>query len=157
MTDTSASSTSADSASSFTDLFGDKLVNAAGEEIATSTITAPRVGVYFSAHWCPPCRKFTPNLVAFYNDLKEQASSKPFELVFVSLDSDDTSFKAYMTEEQMPWLAIPFGSSKIAALKEKFGVATIPTLVILNEKGEVVTNEARSQVEKTGPKAYDNW
>ena len=22
---------------------------------------------YFSAHWCPPCRGFTPQLVKFYN------------------------------------------------------------------------------------------
>jgi nucleoredoxin len=28
------------------------------------------VGLYFSAHWCPPCRGFTPNLVAKYNELK---------------------------------------------------------------------------------------
>ena len=23
--------------------------------------------LYFSAHWCPPCRKFTPQLVAFFS------------------------------------------------------------------------------------------
>jgi len=146
---------SASTSTTTTDLFGEKLVNAAGEQVSTSTVTARRVAIYFSAHWCPPCRRFTPSLVAFYNDLKEQ--EKSFELIFVSLDRDEASFKAYMTEEKMPWLAVPFGSDKIPGLKEKFGVATIPTLVVINEKGEVVTNEGRSQVEKAGPKAYDKW
>ena len=25
------------------------------------------VGIYFSAHWCPPCRGFTPVLTEFFN------------------------------------------------------------------------------------------
>ena len=25
------------------------------------------IGFYFSAHWCPPCRLFTPVLAEFYN------------------------------------------------------------------------------------------
>ena len=24
------------------------------------------IGIYFSAHWCPPCRQFTPILSNFY-------------------------------------------------------------------------------------------
>jgi thiol-disulfide isomerase/thioredoxin len=27
------------------------------------------VGIYFSAHWCQPCRDFTPRLAAFYQVL----------------------------------------------------------------------------------------
>merc|ERR1711998_484877 len=39
-------------------------------------------GLYFSAHWCPPCRGFTPKLAETYNTLK--AAGKNFEIVFVS-------------------------------------------------------------------------
>lgn len=37
------------------------------------------IGIYFSAHWCPPCKKFTPLLIDAYNTLKERG--EPFEIM----------------------------------------------------------------------------
>ena len=39
------------------------VVSCYDEELAPKQI----YGLYFSAHWCPPCRKFTPQLVTYYN------------------------------------------------------------------------------------------
>ena len=44
------------------------------------------IGVFFSGHWCPPSRRFTLRLVAFYDRLKRANVS--FEVVFVSSDRD---------------------------------------------------------------------
>ena len=38
---------------------------------------APFLGLYFSAHWCPPCKAFTPKLVETYNKVK--AAGKQLE------------------------------------------------------------------------------
>merc|ERR1712167_456746 len=38
---------------------------------------AELVGVYFSAHWCGPCRGFTPKLVAFSDMLREEGVKFP--------------------------------------------------------------------------------
>lgn len=62
------------------------------------------LGLYFSAHWCPPCRSFTPKLVEVYNEL--QKSGKNFEIVFCSSDRDEEGFKEYY--ETMPWKCVPF-------------------------------------------------
>ena len=49
--------------SEFKSLFGGTLVTAKGEQ-ATADVLAgcEAVGIYFSAHWCPPCRRFTPEV-----------------------------------------------------------------------------------------------
>jgi len=52
--------------------------------------------LYFSAHWCPPCRKFTPVLSEAYTKLK--AERDDFELVFVSSDRDQEGFDEYFGE-----------------------------------------------------------
>lgn len=62
-------------------------------------------GLYFSAHWCPPCRGFTPVLAKKYEDWKK-AGANNFEIVFISSDRDEASFNDYFKE--MPWLAMDF-------------------------------------------------
>ncbi len=40
--------------------FGATLQNGK-ESVSTATLASKKViGIYFSAHWCPPCRGFTP-------------------------------------------------------------------------------------------------
>ena len=64
------------------------------------------IGFYFSAHWCPPCRAFTPKLVDIYN--KAQPNSDGFHMIFISSDEDEDSFNRYRSE--MPWPAASFKS-----------------------------------------------
>ena len=89
-------------------------------------------GVYFSAHWCPPCREFTPILAKCYEEL--QALGKPFEVFFVSGDKSESEFNTYFAE--MPWKAAPFSDCKLRSeLRENFAVESIPTLVLLDPEG----------------------
>ena len=76
------------------------------EKLETKTLWengGKTIGFYFSAHWCPPCRAFTPKLAEIYKEA--QAISKSFRIVFVSSDRDEDSFKEYRST--MPWPAVP--------------------------------------------------
>lgn len=99
------------------------------------------IGIYFSAHWCPPCRGFTPKLAEFYKDgLKDK-----MEIFFVSSDRDQKAFDEYFAE--MPWQALPFEKrEEKATLSEMFGVQGIPSFVVINNDGTVITTEGRSKV-----------
>jgi len=128
----------------FTELLGDKLLGAEG---ATSTASAldgkVAVALYFSAHWCGPCRGFTPKLSQAY---KDALKAKGLEIVFVSSDRDQAAFDEYFGE--MPFLALPYEArDKKNALSKKFKVQGIPTLVILDGKtGETITTDGREAV-----------
>eukprot|EP00004_Rigifila_ramosa_P019573 TRINITY_DN49_c0_g1_i1.p2 TRINITY_DN49_c0_g1~~TRINITY_DN49_c0_g1_i1.p2 ORF type:complete len:428 (-),score=133.42 TRINITY_DN49_c0_g1_i1:57-1286(-) len=125
------------------ELLGDKLVGPGGAVVDKSALAGKTVGLYFSAHWCGPCRGFTPELVKTYK--KIQAAGKPFEIVFVSSDRDEAAFKEYHGE--MPWLALPFENRAAkASLSRMFDVEGIPTFVVLDAAGKTITTDARGAV-----------
>eukprot|EP00501_MAST-03F_sp_TOSAG23-6_P001753 GSMAST32.ASY1.ANO1.1830.1 assembled CDS len=128
---------------SFTTLFGDKLIGKDGEVNTEDVTTGKVVGVYFSAHWCPPCRGFTPVLGEKYSKLK--AAGKEVEIVFASSDQDEKTFKSY--HDTMPFLALPFGKRDLKnKLSKKFSVSGIPTLVFLDADGKTITTEGRGNI-----------
>eukprot|EP00929_Paragymnodinium_shiwhaense_P097252 TRINITY_DN58_c0_g1_i1.p1 TRINITY_DN58_c0_g1~~TRINITY_DN58_c0_g1_i1.p1 ORF type:complete len:445 (-),score=138.89 TRINITY_DN58_c0_g1_i1:326-1579(-) len=128
----------------FAQLLGADLLAAGMEKkpVADALSGKKAVALYFSAHWCPPCRGFTPKLAAWY---KENLAAKGLEVVFVSSDKDESQFKEYFAE--MPWLALPFSErAKKEALSKKFKVNGIPALVILDADGKTITTDGRSAV-----------
>ena len=62
------------------------------------------VGVYFGAHWAPPCRLFNTKLSDMYK--KVTADGAKFEIVYVSSDGNDAAFERCFAE--MPWAAVPY-------------------------------------------------
>lgn len=107
--------------------------------------------VYFSAHWCGPCREFTPKLVDFYN---QNAEKHPMEVIFMSSDRDQDSMKGYMSGDKMPWLAVRYANIKASPLKQ-FGGKGIPRLVLLDEKGELLKDSYEGE-NYIGPTAVMN-
>ncbi|XP_046604934.1 nucleoredoxin-like isoform X1 [Neodiprion virginianus] len=100
-------------------------------------------GVYFSAHWCPPCKAFTPQLVDSYQKIRERGHN--FEVIFVSSDRSEESYNTYT--ETMPWLRIPFSQEeRRRKLARAFDVQAIPTLVILDQRDNIITLEGRTEL-----------
>ncbi|KAK9805284.1 hypothetical protein WJX72_010971 [[Myrmecia] bisecta] len=128
------------------DLLGDSLISAQGDPAArvpVRSLDGKTVGLYFSAGWCAPCRKFTPRLLSLYQNLNTGGSR--FEVVFVSSDRDEAQFQAYFKD--MPWLALPFKDSKLRnSVAQTFGVMGIPTLVLLGPDGKILNENARGAV-----------
>merc|ERR1712054_492002 len=119
------------------------LVRNDGTEVPYSTLSGKTIGIYFSAHWCPPCRGFTPELVKTYNKMKD--AGKEFEIIFASSDRDEDAFKEYFNE--MPWLALPYADREAKnKLSKVFGVEGIPSFHIIESDGTVINNNGRGAV-----------
>jgi len=110
---------------------------------ATGLAGKDQVLLYFSAHWCPPCRRFTPKLIEFYNKLK--SSGKNIELVFCSLDNSETDYKEYISN--MPWLCMLFEAKESKTMAGKYGARGIPHLVVVDgSDGKIITMDGTSEV-----------
>ena len=117
-----------------------------------SALAGKTVGLYFSAHWCPPCRQFTPVLSSIYSQLVE--IGKPFEIVFISSDKSEEQYNEYLAE--MPWLAVPYAARDVKdALSKKYKVSGIPSLVLVDgDTGNTINPQARGAVASEGAEGF---
>jgi len=133
----------------FKDILGSKFLSKSANakdisEMSADVLKGKTIGLYFSAHWCGPCRQFTPDLIKTYNTLV--TDKKPFEIIFVSGDRSEDDFKGYYSS--MPWAAIPFqDESRRDDLNALFEVEGIPSLVIVDyDSGKTIRKEGRMAI-----------
>ena len=105
------------------------------------------IGLYFSADWCTACSSFTPVLIKLYTALKALGDTQ-LEVVVVPRCRTAKATKHHC--EDMPWLSLWHGASDEAAvtaqtsmLMAKFGITSIPTLVLLDAGASIICADAR--------------
>jgi nucleoredoxin len=131
-----------------------KLVSLKGKSLVAqpaSEIGSIRyLAVYYSAHWCPPCRGFTPKLVAAYQEIKSRHPE--FELIFVSSDRDASAMQGYMNEYKMAWPAVRFDQRESAAVLRRPGHENgIPNLVFMRADGKELSLSFKPNGDYRGP------
>jgi len=75
---------------------------------------------------CPPCKIFTPNLVAVYQTLTTTGHN--FEVVYVGSDRSVEYFTEHFS--CMPWFAIPFGDARVDKLTKHFSIKGISSMLV---------------------------
>ena len=101
------------------------------------------VALYFSASWCPPCRQFTPQLVAFHDAVRRAGGPGKFEVVFVSSDQDKASFDEYFANHHGNWFALPFeAQQQRQQCGSYFKVEGIPRLIVFGPDGKIICSNA---------------
>ena len=105
-------------------------------ETAAALAGARYVVLYCSAHWCPPCRAFTPVLSQFFS---AHAARLGAAFIFVSLDRDSAAAAEYGASMSWP-LAVPFADA--GAVRAALAVSGIPCLIIVDAaSGKVLTTQ----------------
>lgn len=107
--------------------------------------------IYYSAHWCPPCRAFTPELVEAYKKIKSRHPE--FELVFVSSDRDQDAMKDYMVGDKMPWTALKYSDARSGRLLPRpDNERGIPNLVFVDGNGKDLSTSYTAKGDYLGPR-----
>jgi len=106
--------------------------------------------IYLSAGWCGPCKQFTPLLKKFYK-------THPVEIIFLSQDIDEQSFESYCI--QMPWLTVPWKYTEDVNnnLSQKVFTETIPTLIVLDSRGNILHRNAVEFLIRDPTGTYFPW
>uniref|UniRef100_A0A9J2PF57 Thioredoxin domain-containing protein n=1 Tax=Ascaris lumbricoides TaxID=6252 RepID=A0A9J2PF57_ASCLU len=126
-----------------------ELRNSAGKTVKGSEVLATKItGLYFSAHWCIWCRRFTPILKNFYEQLLD---NEEFEIIFVSADKSEKALMNYYRDAHGKWLYLPYGCDEINTLWNRYNIRTMPTLIILRPGGDVITRDAVAHVKRRTP------
>lgn len=134
------------------EMFADGLKNANQEPVSTQVLDGKLVGLYFSGHWCPDCRRFTPRLITFRN-----LNQADIEIVLISYDKSEAEMWNYMSTTKMPWVTAGYKSASAEALKARFKPSSIPHLVVLSQTGKVITVEGVADVQNAPETCIHAW
>ena len=93
---------------------------------------------YFASLNNPPCSKFTPQLVKFYQDFAPKHPA--FEVVFVSQDRSAFNMENHMRQSAMPWPALGFDRIAQQPDLAALGKQVVPRLTLIDGAGRLVSD-----------------
>ncbi len=94
----------------------------------------------FWATWCGPCRAELPNLKEMY----EAYHDRGFDVIGISLDSNREALDKYLIEQELPWTTLHAEGGR-HPMATHYGVMGIPTLILVDREGTVVSLRARGK------------
>ena len=103
-----------------------------GKPVDIKSYKGKYVLIDFWASWCGPCRKAIPEVKTLYTQYKE----KGFEVLSISVDTDNAAWRRAMSEEAMPWTQV-LSPDKNKTLAD-FMIIGIPTLYLIDREGKIV-------------------
>lgn len=115
-----------------------RLLTAANDSFALSSLRGRLVLIDFWATWCAPCVKEQPELKRLYDGLKKQVGEGKFEILGVSLDKSRENWIKTIERLQIGWPQVSdlkFWRSPVA---KAYHVEELPFNVIIDAHGKII-------------------
>ena len=93
----------------------------------------------FWAVWYGPCIGEMPNVKRVYDTYKDQG----FDVIGVSLDTDETRLRNYLKKNNIAWRQIFSGQKWKSPLAQQYHIQTIPAPWLIARDGTLISREAK--------------
>ena len=95
----------------------------------------------FWAVWCGPCIAEMPNVKRVYESYKDEG----FDIIGISLDTDETRLRNYLKENDIPWRQVFSGKGWQSPVSQQYGIRAIPAPWLIDRDGTLITKQARGR------------
>jgi nucleoredoxin len=112
----------------------------------------PYLILYFTASWCPPCKKFSPQLQQFL-----QNNPNDVDVICITVDAEQYDFVNYVKEYNFKFINWE-EQSVIKYLSKRLNVQVLPTCMVVNVANlSVLTKWGREAVANNPTTCIDEW
>ncbi len=112
-----------------------------GESLSLSDLRGKVILIDFWASWCGPCRKENPNVVKLYEKYKDQG----FDILGVSLDNSKAKWMGAINKDGLTWNHVSDLKGWKNEAAASYSVRSIPATYLLDEKGQIIARNLRSE------------
>jgi peroxiredoxin len=105
-----------------------------GQKIGLEDFKGKYILLDFWASWCAPCRKEHPNLIKTY----EQFKKKNFEIISISLDSENDNWINAVNKDKLTWTQISDLKGQQNDIAVKYGIQSVPANFLINPQGVII-------------------
>jgi thiol-disulfide isomerase/thioredoxin len=116
-----------------------------GREVDLAKLTGKVVLVEFWSTTCGPCIAEMPTVKAVY----EKFHDRGFEVVAVSLDDKEIALRRFIKEKKLPWPQHFDGKGWENQFAVRYGIFSIPTMWLVDKRGNLRYNNARFDLERS--------
>ena len=92
--------------------------------------------------WCGPCIAEMPNVKKVYDTYKDQG----FDIIGVTLDSDETELRDYIKENDLQWRQVFSGKAwRDDPLAQQYNITGVPSQWLIDRDGTLISHKARGE------------
>ena len=111
-----------------------------GEDLKLSDLRGKIVLVDFWASWCGPCRRENPHVKKLY----EKYNHRGFEILGVSLDRREYSWKQAIEKDGLEWYHVSDLKGWKNEVAKLYSVSSIPHTILLDQEGRIIARKLRA-------------
>lgn len=113
-----------------------------GKPISLQQYRGKIVLLDFWAVWSGFCIAEMPNVKKVYDTYKDRG----FDIIGVSLDTDETKLRNYLKENDILWRQIYSGQERQSPLAQQYDVRSIPARWLIDRDGKLIAHEANHKL-----------